>query len=84
MFLQLYRIRSLVSWFDLYALSYFLWTFPGPYRAGVPGRLVPVGSDCASRRGGVSRGSTHSRRRSGSEPEVVFWPGLPFGEFIQR
>ena len=31
------------------------------YRAGVPGRLVPVGYDCASRRGAVSRGSAHSR-----------------------
>ena len=32
---------------DLGALLYFFRLFPGPYRAGVPGRLVPVGSDCA-------------------------------------
>ena len=30
---------------DLSALPYFLHPFPGPYRAGVPGRLVPVGPD---------------------------------------
>ena len=35
---------------DLSALPYVLHPFPGPYRAGVPGRSVPVGSDCASRR----------------------------------
>ena len=35
----------------LCALSYFLRPFPGPYRAGVPGRLAPVGTDCASRKG---------------------------------
>ena len=46
---------------DLGALLYFLRPFPGPYRAGVPGRLVPVGSVCASRRGAASRGSVHSR-----------------------
>ena len=33
---------------DLGALPYFLRLFSSPYRAGVPGRLVPVGSDCAS------------------------------------
>ena len=33
---------------DLGALPYFLRLFPGSYRAGVPGRLVLVGSDCAS------------------------------------
>ena len=48
---------------DLGALLYFFRLFPGPYRAGVPGRLVPVGSDCASRRGAVSRGSAHSRSK---------------------
>ena len=29
---------------DLGALLYFFRPFPSPYRAGVPGRLVPVGS----------------------------------------
>ena len=48
---------------DLSALPYFLRPFPGPYRVGVPGRLVPVGSVCASRRGAVSRGSAHSRSK---------------------
>ena len=33
---------------DLSSLSYFLYLFPGPYRASVPGRLVPVGSDYAN------------------------------------
>ena len=46
---------------DLNALPYFLRPFPGPYRAGVPGRLIPVGSDCASRRGAISTGLVHSR-----------------------
>ena len=36
---------------DLNALPYFLRLFLGPYRAGVPDRLVLVSSDCASRRG---------------------------------
>ena len=34
---------------DLSALPYFLRLFPSPYRADVPGWLVPVGSVCASR-----------------------------------
>ena len=58
-FLQVYRVWSPVLRFDLYALPYFPRSFPGPYRAGVPGRLVPVGSECASRRGAVSRGLAH-------------------------
>ena len=44
---------------DLSALPYFLRPFSGPYRAGVPGRLVPVGPDCASWGRAVSRGSVH-------------------------
>ena len=55
LFLQVYMVRSPVLRFDLCALPYFLRPFPGPYRAGVPGRLVPVGSDCASRRRAVSK-----------------------------
>jgi len=46
---------------DLSVLPYFLRLFSGPYRAGVPGRLVPVGSDCASWRRAVSRDSAHPR-----------------------
>ena len=46
---------------DLSALPYLLRLFPGPHRAGVPGRLIPVGSDCASWRRAVSRGSVHPR-----------------------
>ena len=72
LFLQVYMVRSPVLWFDLCALPYFLRLFPGPYRAGVPGRLVPVSSDCASQRGAVSRGSAHPGRRQESELEVVF------------
>ena len=59
--LQVYRVWSLVFAVDLSALPYPLCPFPGPYRAGVPSQLVPVGSDCASRRGVVSRGSVHPR-----------------------
>ena len=42
---------------DLSALPYLVHPFPGPHRARVLDRLVPVGSDCASRRRAVSRGS---------------------------
>ena len=49
---------------DLSALPYFLHPFPGPYRAGVPGRLVSVGSDCASWRRAVSKGSVHPRSKT--------------------
>ena len=48
LFLQVYRVWSPILRFDLCALPYFLRPFLGPYRAGVPGLLVPVGSDCAS------------------------------------
>ena len=44
LFLQVYRVWSLVLRFDLCALPYFLRPFPGSDRAGVPGRLVSVGS----------------------------------------
>ena len=46
---------------DLSVLPYFFRPFPDPYQVGVPGRLVPVGSDCASQRGAVSRGLAFSR-----------------------
>ena len=54
---------------DLSALPYFLRLFPSPYRAGVSSRSVPVGSDCASRRGAVSKGSALflSEKRVGVE-----------------
>ena len=66
--------------FDLSALPYFLRLFPGPYRAGVPGRLVPVGSICTSRRGAVSRGSAHSR----SEKRVGVGSGVLARRFGRR
>ena len=69
---------------DLSALSYFLRPFPGPYRVGVPGRLVLVGSDCASRRGAVSRGSAHSRSEKRVRVGSGVWPGLPIGEAVRR
>ena len=62
---------------DLSALPYFLRPFPGPYRAGVSGQLVPVGSDCASRRGVVSRGSAHPRSEKWVGVGSGVWPGLP-------
>ena len=46
---------------DLSVLFYLLRPLPGPHRAGVPGRLVLVGSDCASRRRAVSKGSVYPR-----------------------
>ena len=61
---------------DLSALPYFLRPFPGPRRAGVPGRLVPVGPDCARRRRAISRGSAHPRRRGRSRK---WWLARPFG-----
>ena len=68
---------------DLNALSYLLRPFLDPYRAGVPGWLVPIGSDCTSWRGAVSRGSTHLRSERGTKSEasvVPSWPGLPVKE----
>ena len=69
---------------DLSALSYFLHPFPGPYRAGVPGRLVLVGSDCASWRRAVSSGSAHPRLGTRVGVGSGVWPGLLVGEAIQR
>ena len=65
LFLQVYKVRSPVSWFDLCALPCFLRSFPISFRASIPGRLVPVGSDCASRRRTVSRVFTYPGRRHG-------------------
>ena len=59
LFLQVYRVRSLVLQFDLCTLPYFFRLFPDPYRAGVPGWLALVGSECASWRRAVSRGLVH-------------------------
>ena len=59
LFLLVYRVRSPILQFDLCALPYFLRPFLGPYRAGIPGRLVPVGSNCTSWRRVVSRGLAH-------------------------
>ena len=50
---------------DLSALPYLLCPFPGPHRVSVLGRLVSVGSDCASRRRAVSRGSM--------QPQLETW-----------
>ena len=46
---------------DLSVLPYLLRPFLGPHRAVIPGRLVPVGSDCASWRRAVSRGLVYPR-----------------------
>ena len=69
---------------DLGVLPYFLRLFPGPYRVGVPGRLVLVGSDCASRRGVVCRGSAHPRSEKRVGVGSGVWPGLPVGEAVRR
>ena len=84
LFLQVYRVRSPVLRFDLCALPYFLRPFPGPYRAGVPGRLVPVGSDRASRRRAVSKGLAHPRSETRVEVESGVWPGLLVEEAVRR
>ena len=61
---------------DLSALPYLLHPFPGPYRAGILGWLVPVGSDCASRRRAVSRGLMYSRSETRvSRKRVLFLLG---------
>ena len=69
---------------DLSALPYFLHPFPGPYRAGIPDRLVPVGFGCASQRGVVSRGSVHSRSEKQVGVGSGVWPGLSVGEAVRR
>ena len=70
--------------FDFVCPPCFLCMSPGPYRAGVPGRLVPFGSDCVSWRGAVSRGSAHPRseKRVGVGSSVGL--GLPVGEAVRR
>ena len=63
----------------------FLRTSSGSYRAGVPGRMAPVGSECAGRRRAVSRVPTSPGRRDmGSESEVGLGAGLPIGEAVWR
>ena len=84
LFSHVYRVRTPVLWFDLYALPYFLRPFSSPYRAGVPGRWVPVSSDCASRRRAVSRGSAHARLETwvgvgSSAFGQAFWSERPSG-----
>ena len=69
---------------DLSALPYYLRLFPSPYRAGVPGQLVSVGSDCASRKGAVSRGSVHLRSEKRVGVGSGVGPGLPVGEAVRR
>ena len=61
----MYRVWSLVSWFDLCALACFFCLSPGSFRAGVSGRTVPVGPGRASRRRAVSRVSANPDRRRG-------------------
>ena len=49
---------------------------PGPYRVGIPGRLILVGSDHASRRGVVSRGWAYPWSESARlESEAVLLVG---------
>ena len=78
------RVWSLVSWFDLSALPCFLRSFPGPFWAGVPGRLVPVGSGCASRRRAVSRVFAYPGQRHGVRVGGSALPGLSVGETVRR
>ena len=61
---------------DLSALSYLLHPFPGPYRADVLGRLVPVGSDCVSRGRAVSRGLVYPWSETRVRVRSGVWLGL--------
>ena len=70
--------------FDLSALPYLLRLFPGPYRMGVPGWLVLVGSDCASQRGVASRGSAHPLSEKRVRVGSGVCPGFPVREAIWR
>ena len=68
---------------DLSALPYFLRPFPSPHRVVVPGRLVLLGSDCASRRGAVSRGSAHPRSETWVRVRSGVWLGLLVEEAVR-
>ena len=69
---------------DLSALPYLFHPFPGPYRAGVPGRLVPVGSNCASLRRAVNRGSVQPWLETQVGVGSGIWLGFPVKEAIRR
>ena len=63
----------------------FLRTPSGSFRAGVPGRMALVGSECAGRRRAVGRVPTSSGQRDvGSESKVGLGAGLPIGEAVWR
>jgi len=69
----------------------FLRMSSGSYRIGVPGRMAPVGSECAGQRRAVSRVPTSPGQRDmGSESEVSLWArrsdrrGLPIGKGVRR
>ena len=63
----------------------FLRTSSGPYRAGVPSRMAPVGSECTDWRRVVSKVPTSpGRRDAGSESKVGLGAGLPIGEAVRR
>ena len=63
----------------------FLHTSLGPYLVGVPGRLIPVSSDRASRRRAVSRGRAYPGQRvRGRSQKRCFWLGLSVEEAVWR
>ena len=65
-------------------LPFFLYPFPSPFRAGVPGQLVPVSSGCSSRRRAVSRVFAYLGRRRGVRVGGSALPGLSVGETARR
>jgi len=82
LFLQVYRVWSLYRGLTRVLLSLFV---PGPFRAGVPGRMAPVGFGCAGRRRAVRRVLTYPGRRDvGLESEVGLGAGLPIEEAGRR
>ena len=82
LFQQAYRV-----WFWYRSLTCALPSLfaPGPFRAGVPGRMAPVGLGCASRRRAVNRLPTGPRSESwGRSRKQRFGPGLPIRETARR
>jgi len=78
--LQVYRVRFLVLRLTCAPCLTCSARFLGPHRAGLPGLLVLVGSDCQSRRRAVSRGSVHPRSQTWVGVRSSVWLDLPVEE----
>jgi len=69
---------------DLCALPYLLRSFPRSSPSGRPGRLVPVGFDCASWKRAVSTSLAHPQLETWVRVRSGVWPGLLVGEAVRR